>query len=396
VTRVPPWPVATVVILVVLWSVGCDAAPTGGQDLPDPDLSEMEPQVADVLRHKRQDVVELGSVEAWGELGAAYDAHGLLEQAETCYRRAHELDSRRFEWAYLLAVVREVRGAETAEVVELFGRAAELRSEYGPVFVRLGAALALRGEYASAREAFERAIVLAPQNAVAHRGLGQTLLALGDAGAATEHLERAVELEPRDLSARSGLAQAYMRSGDAELAGETVRQAQQLQPINSFDDPVYAERVFLRSVGSSRAYSRAQAALRTGRFDQAVRDLAIVVQARPDDASAHYWKGMAHRRLGQGDPALTHLFRAVELEPTLVQARLELGALLLSRSRHAQAVEQLEAAAALQPLDADGHFGLGLAYEGAGELTEARVHFEAAARLDPDHPAAARLAQSPM
>jgi Flp pilus assembly protein TadD len=385
-----------VILLLALGSAGCDATPMGGQGLPDPDLSDMEPQVADVLRHKRQIVVERGSVESWGDLGAAYDAHGLLEQAESCYRRAHELDPRGFEWAYLLAVVREVRGAETQEVVELFDRAARLRPDYGPVFVRLGAALALRGEHSDAREAFENAIALAPRNAVAHRGLGQTMLALGNAGTAAEHLERAVELEPRDLSARSSLAQAYMRSGRAELAAELVRQAQQLQPINSFDDAVYAERVFLRSVGSSRAYARAQAALRTGRFDQAVRDLTIVVEARPDDASAHYWKGMAHRRLGQGDPASTHLSRAVALEPTLVQARLELGALELSRARHAQAVEQLEAAGALQPLDADGHFGLGLAYEGAGDLAQARVHFEAAACLDPEHPAAARLSQSPM
>ena len=391
-----PWPLALVVILVVSWSVGCDGKPTGGQVLPDPDLSGMEPQVAQLLRRARQAVVERDSVGSWGELGAAYDAHGLLEHAESCYRRAHELDPRGFEWAYLLAVVREVRGAEATEVVQLFDRAAELRPDYGPIFVRLGAALALRGEHESAREAFERAIVLAPQNAVAHRGLGQTLLALGSAGAAAEHLERAVELEPRDLAARSGLAQAYMRSGRTDRAGEIVEQARQLQPINSFDDPVYAERVFLRSVSSSRANSRAQAALRTGRFDQAVGDLAIVVQARPDDASAHYWKGMAHRRLGQDDPALTHLSLAVQLEPTLVQARLELGALELSRARHAQAVEHLEAAAALQPLDADGHFGLGLAYEGAGEPTRARVHFEAAVRLDPDHPAAARLSQSPM
>jgi tetratricopeptide (TPR) repeat protein len=359
--------------------------------VPDPDLAGMEPRVAALLRDARQAVVQRGSAEAWGALATAYDAHGLLEQAETCYRQAGALDPSAFEWVYLYAVAREVRGAEVDEVRELFQAAAAARPDYAPIFVRLGAALALRGEHAQAREAFARALALAPDSAVAHRGLGQVLLALGDPHAAIGPLERAAEIEPRDLAAHATLAQAYARLGQHSRARETVERARGLVAINTFDDPIYAARVFMRSVGSTRAFSRAQAALQLGRLEQALADLEIVVEVRPEDASAHYWKGMVHRRLGQAAPAIEHLGHATRLAPTLVQARLELGALLVELGRHTEAVEQLERAAALRPLDADGHYGLGLAYEGAGRPVDARREYEAAVALDPAHPAVSRL-----
>jgi tetratricopeptide (TPR) repeat protein len=388
--------VPIVLLALALPRCGGPEGPSGPRVVPpDPDLGEMEPQVAELLQHVRQAVVETESAASWGSLGSAYDAHGLLAAAEVCYRRARELDPEAFDWAYLLAVVREIRGAEADEVVALFERAAALDPDYPPIHVRLGAALALRGEHEPARAAFERAVALAPQNAVAHRGLGQVLLALDSVAQAAEHLLRAVELQPQDLSARAGLAQAYMRLGQDERASAMVGSSQGLQPINSFDDRIYGERVFMRSVSSSRAFSRAQAAMRIGAWPQAVQDLALVLRARPDDASTHYWKGTAHQQLGQRQPAMEHLARAVELEPGMVPARLQLAGLLVNEGRHAEAVEHYERSARLRPLDADGHHGLGLAYERAGRPADARAHYEAALQLDPAHAAATSLARLP-
>jgi tetratricopeptide (TPR) repeat protein len=348
-------------LLVALTLAGCG---DGEIAVPEPDLAEMEPQVAELLDSARRAVVaRRGSAEAWGELGTAYDAHGLFEEAERCYREAHRLDPERLDWIYLLAIVREMSGAEVDEVVELFARAAELRPDYPPIAVRLAAALAIRGENQRAHEAYERAVRLAPDAAVAHRGLGQVLLALGEIDGAIAELTRAVELEPRDLSVHSALAQAYMRQGSSEQAQAILERASGLQPIDAVEDRLYGERVFMRGIGSSRAFTRAQAAMRIGRWDQAVRDLELVLRARPDFPSAHYWKGVAHRQMGQTGPALAHLSRAVELEPSLVAARLELGALLLAAGRHAEAVEQYERAAALRPLDPDSQRALDRARE---------------------------------
>jgi tetratricopeptide (TPR) repeat protein len=154
-----------------------------------------------------------------------------------------------------------------------------------------------------------------------------------------------------------------MRQGRIELAQATAARAGELQPIDAFEDRLYGERVFMRGIGSSRAFSRAQAAMRIGRWDQAVRDLELVLRARPDDPSAHYWKGVAHRQMDQVASGLKHLSRAVELQPGMAAARLQLAALLLGEGRHAEAAEQYERAAALRPLDAEAQRGLELARE---------------------------------
>ena len=366
---------ATVVILLAR----CAADAPEGAAPPDPEVGGMEPQVVELLLQAREALLREPSAEHWGEFGAVLDAHGLLEDAEVCYRQAQESARDDFRWTYLLAVVREIRGAETTEVRQLFGRAATMRADYAPIYMRLGYALSLRGDHDGAGEAFEQAIRLAPESAVAHRGMGQALLAAGDLDGALRHLQHAVQSEPRDLSAYSGLAQVYMRQRREELAREAVERSRGLQPINAFDDPVYGEQVFMRSMSSSRAFKRAQAAIRIGAYTQAVDDLQIVLRVRPDDASAHFWLGTAHQGLGQMDPAVEYLSRAIELEPGMVPARLRLATLLLRGQRFEEAEMQYRRAAELKPLDADGHYGLGLALEALGRTAAARKEFEAAA-----------------
>ena len=348
---------------------------------PEPDLRDMEPQVREQLESARRSVLENGSAENWGALGAAYDAHGLMAEAERCYERATELAPEVFDWTYLLAVIREFRGAELQEVVERFERAAALRPDYAPIYTRLGAALALRGEPARAREAFERAVELDPHNAVAERGLGQAHLSLGELEQAAAAFERAAAIEPRDLATQSGLAQALRRLGQTERANAVAARATGLETISNVDDPVFGERVFMKSVSSTRAFARAQAALHLGEWRQAEGDLDLVLRARPEDASAHYFKGLAHHRLGEGQQAHAALERALELEPTLVAARIELAALLFQEGRFAEVAAQLERAEELQPLDADSNHALALAYAKLGRPAEARARDERAARL---------------
>ena len=64
----------------------------------------MEPQVAaKIHEHRRAVIRDAGSPEAWGRLGAVFQAHGLEVEATECYTRASELDPKEFRWTYLLA-----------------------------------------------------------------------------------------------------------------------------------------------------------------------------------------------------------------------------------------------------------------------------------------------------
>jgi len=370
---------SSLIALAGVLAAGCAEPPPAP---PDPDLSGIEPRVATLLRQAREDVVaHPGSGAAWGELGSLYDAHLFTDLAEVCYRQAHALEPGEFRWVYLLAVAREIQGADAEELAGLFERAAELDPAYAPLYVRYGDALWRRGRFEASRDALRRALELSDEIPMAHRRLGQVELALGHVDEAVRHLRRAVELEPADLAAHSALAQGLERLGRVEEARRVRESSQGLEPVTALPDPVYAQHVFMRNMSSPGAFARGTAAVRQGAYDQARVDLTPLLDTREDDASLQYWIGTAYQGLGQAEPAIEHLTRAVELDPAMARARRQLGTLLTVGRRFAEAVEQYERAAKLEPLDADAHYGLGLAYDALGRGAEARRHFEAASRL---------------
>lgn len=320
---------------------------------PDPTLDHLEPQVVEAIGRARHAALEHpDSAEAWGELAATYDAHLLADLAEDGYRRARRLAPEDFRWVYLLAIVREINGADADELAELFGRAQELRPNYEPAWLRLGDALWRRGRHDAARGELEHALALAPDDALAHRRLGQVLLTQGHAAEAVPHLERAIELEPRDLAAYGALAQAQARLGDESASRETVARSQGLEPVQAIDDPVHAAEVVSRNVGSDHLFGSAVQRIRRGEFEAAIEALEVVVAASPRDPSARYWLGTAYRRAGRAQPAEESLARAIELEPRMNVARLELADLLAEQGRTAEAAVRYREAMQFAPNDA--------------------------------------------
>lgn len=337
---------------IALSAVACRPGAVDGVEIPDPDLGGLEPQVVEALARSREAVArDPSSAEAWGTLAAVYDAHLLADVAERCYRHAHELAPDDFRWVYLLAVVREINGADAVELIELFGEAAALRPDYPTTWLRLGDALWRRGRIEDARAALLRAIELEPDAALAHRRLGQLRLGQGEAEAAKAELERAIALEPTDLAAHTALAQACLRLGQPELAREVLARAAGLEPVNVIDDPVHAEQVVARNVGSDHLFGRGVQLIGVGSYAEAVVPLETVVAQSPDDPSAQYWLGLAHRGSGAPEPAKEHLERALEIEPRMNAARLQLADLLAERGESAEAAEHYRIALRYAPGD---------------------------------------------
>lgn len=325
--------VCGVALALLLAAAGCAApydapAPETARAVPDPDLGRMEPQVARALGEARQRVLaEPASAEAWGNLASLYDAHSLFEPAEACYRRAVELAPQDFRWTYLLAIVRDIRGAGPDETRELFAAAAALDADYAPIHIRLGEALARHGLHDEARASLERAVELAPDLAVAHRLLGQVCLALGRLDEAAAHLERALELEPRDLTAHAMLSQVYLRAGDDERARQVATSSEGLERINVLEDYFYDRWVFERSLSSSRVLERARIRLRDGDFQRAADELETLLAAQPSSATLHAMLGEAYAELGRREDAVRQLERALVLDPDLSEARERLARL---------------------------------------------------------------------
>ncbi len=306
---------------VALLGAGCGADPpdraagaAAAWSVPEPDAGRMEPQVARLLAEARAGVLaRKDSAEAWGDLGSLYDAHGLFDSAETCYRHAAELDPSDFRWTYLRAVASDMRGAGADELIALFEAAGRLDPGYAALHARLGEALARHGRNPEARERLERASALAPESATIQRMLGQVSLALGDLATSERHLLRAAELEPRDQSAHSALAQLYMRRGDAPRAEQSAARAAELERINLLDDPVYDRWVFSRAMTPSRALARARIRLRDAEYGAAAHDLEAVLAARGGDADTHALLGEAYAALGRTEEATRQFERALAL-----------------------------------------------------------------------------------
>ncbi len=289
-------------------------------EVPDPSTEGMQPQVARALAEHRERVLrQPRSHQAWGELGAVYDAHELHAEAEHCYRHATHLQPGETRWAYLYAVSRDVRGAELDEVVALYERiAATVR--YPPVLFRLGDARVRRGDLIGACATFRRALELDPDFAIAHRSLGQALLVLGDLEGARTHLERAARLVPEDGNAQSSLAQLYTRMGDPARAARAAEGAARLAHHNAFPDPVMFE-VRERAMGARALNERVAAHMAQGRHAQALVALDHLLEARPDDASVHLRRGECLERLGRREEALDAYQAVLRIEPRHAVAR---------------------------------------------------------------------------
>ncbi len=191
--------------------------------LPDPDTSAMTAPVARVIRQARKAALARpDSATAVGRLGQVLHAHWLYDEAATCYRIASQIAPADFRWAYLLAGVEEIRGADGELIDRLFRAAIHLAPGYPPAYVRHADALLRLGRWAGARDAYTAAIELNPGLVLAHRGLGQAVTLLGDAPAAVRHLEHAASLSPEDRITQIALARAYTLAGNGDLAAEAA------------------------------------------------------------------------------------------------------------------------------------------------------------------------------
>jgi tetratricopeptide (TPR) repeat protein len=127
-------------------------------------------------------------------------------------------------------------------------------------------------------------------------------------------------------------------------------------------------------------YELAAACYAARDFDQALRTLAPLLQARPDDVRVMKLAGYALLQLRRLDEALPLLQRAAAADPADSGARLALGRAHLQRGDFAAAIPLLEPDLAA---DQDGsvHAQLARAYTGAGERAKAAALLERSQEL---------------
>ena len=162
----------------------------------------------------------LGTVYAWSPTVLGGDEETTLREAESCARRAFELNPGSAQGLSIMGQIAYRRG-QPAEAVRLLTQACAADPNNPDAMHQLGGAYLLGGRIGPMREVLTRLADLDPLTASNHCLLGLSYMLGGDAAGALPSHRRAVELDPRSTICRVCAAVALVAAGrEAEAASE--------------------------------------------------------------------------------------------------------------------------------------------------------------------------------
>ena len=117
----------------------------------------------------------LNSAEAWGRLGMASHAHGLLQTAIACYHQAAKRDSTDYRWPYLAATA--LRNSNRTDAIAYYAEAWKLKSNDYVLAVTYADTLTRNGQYEDALALYKAALPINEAQSFALIGLAPITLA---------------------------------------------------------------------------------------------------------------------------------------------------------------------------------------------------------------------------
>jgi tetratricopeptide (TPR) repeat protein len=368
---------------------------------PEVNAAALEPAVVTALGVARERAVkEPASAEAWGDLGKAFLANELQDEANVCFTQAERLDAHNPRWPYYQGGTCHA-GGDYAAALPFLRRAADLcvGPEAGNVVPRLLLAetLLTLGRTGEAEAELNQAAARQPNDARVHYDRGLLAAARQDWPAARDHLRRCLDSPQARQKACVRLAAVSQRLGDAAVAADFRRQADGLPPDREWGDPFVAEYLHWAVRKRSR-YRLAEQLEAAGRPAEAVAALAPLVRDYPDDYLVHLTLGKLLGQTSDLSAAERALRTARRLAPDKVQVYYYLGLVLFregeelgrkgdaGRGRVAfeEAAAMARRAATLKPDYGFAHMVEGLALKNLGRRNEALAAFRQAVRCNPE------------
>jgi len=361
----------------------------GRVELPRPDLTALEPSVAEQLSELREfagTVVhnalasEIDKTKAWGEMGQLYHAYGLHEAAEVCYEQAETRDYGNPAWPYYRGHVALAQG-DLESAAARFNRSLELRPEDGATLVFLADVESARGRKAEAKALLERAAQAPSAEPVVWARLGELALAEERYDRAVELLSAVLEAVPQATRLRHPLGLAYRGLGDIESARTHLAQRGDIGLAPS--DPLMEELENLQ-VGERVHLLRGRSAYNAGSMAEAAAEFQLAVDAQPESVRARVNLSAALAAVGDGEGALRELQHAVALDPGNATARFNLASLLASAGEHRLAIVHFAAAVSSQPRDEEAWLGEARSWIALGDFARATARLSLANATFPE------------
>jgi Flp pilus assembly protein TadD len=287
-------------------------------------------------------------------LAEALMAVGMHDEAETCLRRAHEIDSYDPNVVYGLGVLAAQRG-ELKESRLLLLRCQHAESTRQKASQQLAAVCQRIGKSDEAARFAQKAREL-PKDVnwadpytmdYRQRAEGkqirfqhaERLAAQGKYQDAVQKLQEILADGP-DYRAYVGIGVNLGKIGDIDGAERALREAVKIQPENA-KAYYYLSRIHLAR-GQNYRVNVKDEALTTTQFRAAEETARQALLRKPDDAFAHTALGLALQHQGKRMEALQALRNAVECGPDQIDPHLHLGELLIEAGLKKEAVMHLE------------------------------------------------------
>jgi len=237
-----------------------------------------------------------------------------------------------------------------------FRKATELDPAFPAGFVSLGQACMEQRDYGAAIAPLKHALELDPNLAAAHQLLGYALLVQGYAAEAIPHLERVHE--------QSALGIAQIETGQFAEAIANLQVALQKRP----NDP---DLLFYLGRASGLLSKQSIDALLAG---------------NPDSARAHQAMAENYFVLRRMPEAEKEYREALRLRPDVPEVHLELGEVYAGDSQWAKAEQEYRAQCEREPGNAEAAYRLGAALLEQGKVHEARTELIRSDELMPHMP----------
>ncbi len=372
---------AVAAAVIVLAAITYYLLEARGPEIPQLDLSTMEPKVAERIGEYRAAVESApDSAKAWARLAQGFHAHDLFTQAIEGYDKAMQLAPEDWRWPYLAALATAESDPQAS--LPLFRHAIELKPTGAAIHINHGDILIRLGEHAEAEQAYKQALSADPESSHALYGLAQLALVSGDTEQAVTLLERAKKISPRHGEIYSLLAQAYQRIGDDDAARRESLRAKAWPDKTRAPDPV-AQAMESRAVDSQSIALAGVGLAKRGKYSEAEAKFREVLDIRPGNARDYANLGGALAGQGKTEEARVAYGRGLAIDPTDIDTLNNLGFTLMQLLQFDDAEKKLRKALEIDPSFAPALGNLGLIAEQRQESAQAIDYFEKALALNP-------------
>ena len=381
---------------------------------PDLQLGTLAPRVSEAVQQARTRVEQHPrSANAWGELGMVLLAHDLLEQAQSSFAQAEDLDPQDAAWPYYQGVC--LFRSEPEQAIDAFQRSAQISDSDLPR-MRVIELLLESQRIDEADELIQVLTQRLPNHPYLNLARARVLDHRSRYEQAVEHAQACLASNSNIRSAHTLLARLYYRLAKTERAREHAESSQTLPLTDGLPDKYIDELTnhtfsvdgFIDIAESHEMLNRHELAIkalqnglrRCGPHDrlyialgQLQRDANDYTAARashrkatelnPRNAIAHRELGRTLTKVGRYDEAADSLQKAVQLEPGDSLSQFELGRCLINLKRFDEALRPCHRAVRQRPNDASAYGNLAIVFLNLGEFEKAIEQLRAMLELNP-------------